>query len=102
MIELPEASVLAEQITATLAGKKIVRAAANQSPHKFAWFSGDPAHYNHLLAGKTISHANAFGNHVEVQADEMLLVLSTNLHYHPKGEKPPKKLQLLLEFSDST
>jgi formamidopyrimidine-DNA glycosylase len=102
MIEIPEAAVIAAQINATLRGKTVARATANQSPHKFAWYSGDPANYNNLLAGKTIAQANAYGNHVEVQSDDMLLVLSVNLHYHPQGDALPKKHQLLLEFSDQT
>ena len=53
MIELPEAVVLARQVTETLAGKRIANAIANTSPHKFAWYAGDPAHYNDRLAGRT-------------------------------------------------
>jgi len=102
MIELPEANIYARQITETLAGKQIARATANQSPHGFAWYTGDPAAYDHLLAGKTFQQAKAYSNHVEIQVDEMLLVLSTNLHYHRQGEKPPKKHQLLLEFTDGS
>ncbi len=36
MIELPEAHVIAQQVTETLRGKQISRAIANASPHKFA------------------------------------------------------------------
>ena len=43
MIELPEAVVIARQITETLGGRRIERAVANASPHKFAWYTGDPA-----------------------------------------------------------
>jgi len=46
MIELPEAVVIAQQITETLGGKRIAHAVANASPHKFAWYTGDPATYN--------------------------------------------------------
>jgi hypothetical protein len=46
MIELPEAVVIAQQITETLGGKRIAYAVANASPHKFAWYTGDPAEYN--------------------------------------------------------
>jgi formamidopyrimidine-DNA glycosylase len=102
MIELPEAAVYAQQINATLRSKKISHAVANQSPHKFAWYSGDPANYNHILAGKTINHASAYGNHIEIQVDDVLLVLSVNLRYHAEGEKLPPKHQLLLEFADHT
>jgi formamidopyrimidine-DNA glycosylase len=102
MIELPEAVVLSKQVTDTLAGKRIERVEANHTPHKFAWFSGDPADYQALLAGKTIQHALYFGNHVEIHADDMLLVISTPMHYHAAGEQPPEKHQLLLAFDDHT
>ena len=102
MIELPEAIVLANQVTRTLAGKRITQAVANQSPHKFAWYSGNPAEYTQKLAGKTITSARGVGCHVEISADDMLLVLGTPLHYHDEGEKHPSKHQLLLEFEDLT
>ncbi len=102
MIELPEATVIAEQISTTLQGKRIKAAIANQSPHKFAWYTGDPAGYNERLAGKTIGTAAAYGNHMEIRAGDMILLVSTPLRYHAGGEKPPTKHQLLLEFDDAT
>jgi len=102
MLELPEAVVIASQINQTLKGKRIASAMANQWPHKFAWYTGDPADYNNKLTGKTIQSAEAFGNHIEINLDEQILVLSINLHYHDEGEKLPKKHQLLLEFEDFT
>ena len=91
MIEIPEAEVLAQQIKRTLTGKHIQKATANQSPHKFAWYSGDPAEYNTHLADKTITGARAFANFVQINADELRLVLSTSLRYLAAGEKPPAK-----------
>jgi formamidopyrimidine-DNA glycosylase len=102
MIELPEAAVLARQINQTLIGRQIHHATANQSPHKFAWYTGDPAKYNGLLAGKIIRGAEAFGNHVEIRADDMLLVISTPIRYHAKGEKLPGRHQLLLALDNGT
>jgi formamidopyrimidine-DNA glycosylase len=102
MIELPEAVVLSKQVTETLAGKHIVRVEANHTPHKFAWFSGDPGNYQALLGGKAIQQALYFGNHVEIHADGMLLVISTPMRYHAVGEQPPEKHQLLLAFDDNT
>ena len=55
MIELPEAYVLAEQIRQTLVGNIIRSAAANTRPHAFAAYTGDPAAYNAMLYGKTIT-----------------------------------------------
>jgi formamidopyrimidine-DNA glycosylase len=102
MIELPEAAVLAKQIQQTLAGKQIKQVIANQSPHKFAWYSGDPASYNERLSGKVIRSAKAFGGHLEIRADDMLLVISTPIRYHAANEKLPKKHQLLVTFDDDT
>ncbi len=102
MIELPEAVVLACQVSNALRDKRILTATANQSPHKFAWYSGDPATYRHLLAGKIIRAAAAYGNHVEIYADDVTLVISTPMRYHTAGEKTPPKHQLLLEFDDRT
>lgn len=102
MVELPEAVVLTEQINNTLVGKRIIRATANNTPHSFAWYTGDPANYHNLLAGKTIRGAETFGDHIEIKADDMILHISTPLRYHAVGEKLPKKHQLLLEFEDAT
>ncbi len=102
MIELPEAAVLAKQINQTLTGKRIRQAIANQSPHKFAWYNGDPAEYNDRLAGKVLAGAQAFGGHVEIQAGDRLLVISTPIRYHATNDPLPKKHQLLIGFDDAT
>ena len=102
MVELPEAAVLAKQIQQTLTGKRIRQAIANQSPHKFAWYSGDPGQYNDRLTGKVIRGAEAFGGHLEIGADGMLLVISTPIRYHAKNERLPKKHQLLVTFEDDS
>ncbi len=102
MIELPEATVLAEQIKKTLTGQRIIHVIANASPHKFAWFTGDPIHYPSMLTGKVIQNTAAFGNYVEIHAEDKVLVISTPILYHAKGEKPPKKHQLWIEFEDCT
>lgn len=102
MLELPEAAVLAVQINQTLAGRRIAKATAGHSPHKFAWYSGDPAEYNERLAGKMIHTAAPYGGTVEMQVNGWLLVVSTALRYHPPGERLPKKHQLLLEFDDGS
>lgn len=102
MIELPEATVIARQIGETLGGKRIVFAAANTSPHKFAWYSGDPATYNERLAGKVIGNAEGVGGCIEFNAGDMTLSISAPIRYHAQGEKRPKKHQLLIEFDDGT
>ena len=108
MIELPEAYVLTQQISQTLVGKTIRRAMANTHPHSFAWYSGDPAAYNAMLAGKEVTDSGALTRDacscdiVGIICGDMLLSISTPIKYHPPGEKLPKKHQLLLEFEDDS
>lgn len=104
MIELPEAAVLARQLNAAVSGKTIQRVTAAQSPHKFAWFSGDPAAYAGLLTGKTLGAAAAWGGLVEIQVEDLELLFGdgVNLRFQHAGEERPLKHQLLLEFTDGT
>ena len=50
MLELPECVVIAGQMNETIQGRTITEAVAGHSPHKFAFFNGDPApvSYTHL------------------------------------------------------
>ena len=105
MIEIPEAYVLSEQIEQTLVGKTIVRATANAHPHSFAMYTGDPAAYGAMLAGKRVTGSNpgtgyTCGGNTEIVCEDMLLVISTPIKYHAPDAKPPAKHQLLLEFDD--
>jgi len=104
MIELPEAAVLAGQIEETISGKRIKSVVAAQTPHKLAWYFGDPQKYGELLTGKTISQAAAHGGMVEITAGSAKLLFSdgANLRHYRPGEKLPDKHQLLLEFDDGS
>ena len=104
MIELPEAFVIAKQLSKELAGKNILNVVAAQNPHKFAWYSGDPHTYHDLLGNKRIVGSKSFGGQIELCADSMTLVFSdgVNPQYHVDRDSLPKKHQLLLEFGDHT
>ncbi len=104
MIELPEAVNLAKQLTETIKGKKIKEVIAGYSPHKFAWYHGDPADYNAQLKGKTIGTAVSYGGLVEMNADGYMLLFGDGvaLRFHNKDEKRPAKHQLLVEFEDTS
>jgi formamidopyrimidine-DNA glycosylase len=104
MIEIPEAASLSQQIVKTFKGRKITQVVANLSPHKFAWFHGNPQGYDALLRGKTITGAVAWGGLLEVHAGDVFLLFGdgVNLRFHAKGEKRPAKHQLLIEFDDGT
>ncbi len=104
MIELPEAAVLAKQINETVVGKKIKNVIAAQTPHKLAWYFGDPQEYRSLLIGKIISAAASYGGQVEIAAGDAKVLYSdgVNLRYCNRGEKLPDKHQLLLGFDDGS
>jgi formamidopyrimidine-DNA glycosylase len=104
MIELPEATVLARQINETVVGKKIKNVIVAQTPHKLAWYFGNPQEYKSLLTGKVISGATSYGGQVEITAGNAKLLFSdgVNLRCYNKSEKPPDKHQLLVEFDDGS
>ena len=104
MMELPEAAVLAKQINETVAGKRIKDVIAAQTPHKLAWYFGDPQDYRNLLVGKVVSGATSYGGQVEITADKAKLLFSdgVNLRYYSEGAKWRDKHQLLLEFHDGS
>lgn len=104
MIEIPEAAVLAGQLSTSLAGKKIENVIAGSSPHKFAWYYGSPDGYRDIAAGKVFQGARAIGGMVEGTADDVRFLFSegANLRYLPAGGSLPKKHQLLAQFSDAS
>lgn len=104
MIEIPEALTLANQINNTISGKQIVNVVAAHTPHKFAWYHGDPQRYHEILVGKTINMAAACGGMVDIKAGNTTILISDGaaLRYHKQGENRPAKHQLLLEFTDSS
>jgi formamidopyrimidine-DNA glycosylase len=104
MIEIPEAVNLSKQLTETVSGKRIAGVVAGLSPHKFAWYHGDPKDYNALLRGKIIDTAVARGGMVEVRAGDAVLLFTDGvvLRFHVKDEQRPRKHQLLVEFEDAT
>lgn len=100
MIEIPEAIVLSRQINETVQGKKINNVAAAQSPHKFAWYYGDPEGYKNLLVGRTVNGASAAAGYVEIDMGDIVLLFGEgiNLRMHGENEKRPQKCQMLTEF----
>jgi formamidopyrimidine-DNA glycosylase len=104
MIEIPEAESLSRQLTETVSGKRIVGVVAGLSPHKFAWYHGDPKDYDALLCGKTIGTAVAYGGMVEIGIGDAVILFSDGiiLKYHTRDEQHPQKHQLLIEFEDAT
>lgn len=104
MIEIPEAENLSRQLAETVSGKRIVETVAGLSPHKFAWYHGDPRDYDALLGGKTVGTAVAHGGLVEIRIGDAVALFGDGvvLRSHARNEQRPRKHQLLIEFDDAT
>jgi formamidopyrimidine-DNA glycosylase len=104
MIELVEAIVLTAQLNKTIKGKKIKDVIAMKSPHKFAFFHGEPDKYPALLTGQIVKEIQANGGQIEMKFGDISLVFGdgVGLRYYEKNEKKPDKHQLLIEFKDQS
>lgn len=106
MIELPEAIRIAGQIRTEVAGKRIRTAVRGNSPHKFAFYSGEPEYYASILAGRTVGEASGKGLSILVPVNPgyalVLGVGGERILLHQDSSTLPKKHQLLLEFTDGT
>jgi len=104
MLELPEAWTLADQLRAVATGRVITDVVANASPHRMAFFSGDPAAYGPALAGRRLTDAQAFGGLVDITVGEWALVLGdgVTLRRISPGQALPAKHQLALRLDDGS
>lgn len=103
MIEIPESQTLAQQVAGMLSGRTITDVFNATHPHKFTWYSGDPADYRALLAGKAILSAEGHGAFVDMLLeDDTHIAVSdgVNLRYYPAGADIPPKYQLLVTLDD--
>lgn len=104
MLEIPESHTLARQLNDTVLGRRAVRVAANETPHGFAFYTGDPAEYPALLEGKRIDGARAVAGQVELLLEDVALLLGdgVNLRRLEPQEKLPQKRQLLMGLDDGS
>ena len=106
MIELPEATVIARQMTEELREKKIESGIRGNSPHKFAFYNRPPEEYEAILKGKTMGTAIEQGSYVWASIEpDYVLVLGEGgerILFHKNECTLPKKHHLLLHFEDDT
>ena len=102
MLEIPEANVIAGQINEHLRGRRVIAVSANESPHKFAWFYGDPQLYEARLMDKEVRSAAAWGGQIEIDFGKTKVVVGdgVNLRLYEKDINLPSKHQLLVRFED--
>jgi len=104
MLEIPEAIVVSRQLRETVTGKRIKKVIAAASPHKFAWFFGEPSEYDALLRGRTVENAVPYGGRIEISAEGAVLNFGDGviLRYYEADEMLPEKHQLLVTFDDDS
>lgn len=102
MIELPEAVSISGQLNDTVFGKRIAGVIAVHTPHKLAWYYGDPSTYSDMLIGKTVGKASPFGSMVEIKVENVNILFGegVGIRFHGENKPHPVKHQLLIEFDD--
>ena len=107
-IELPEVTILAKQMNEVLIGKKIVRYKLQdyERLQKIGFINKQISDFDQLR-GQTISSISCRGNTIIIKLEfDINLVLAPEyggtLLYHPNLSKIPKKIHLVLQFSDET
>jgi len=103
-MELPEAVNMARQISETLRGKRIAGVTAAHTPHKLAWYYGEPGAYSDLLKGRTVGMASPFGSMVEIEAGGARVLFGEGVaaRFHHRSDPHPARHQLLIEFDDGS
>ena len=93
MIELPEATTIARQITAELKGKRIADGNRGNSPHKFAFYNRPPEEYKAILKDKTIGPATINGPLILVPVEPGYTIIlgggGERILYHCNAAKLP-------------
>ncbi len=105
MIEIPESTVISRQAAGILTGKVVTQVVEANSPHKFTWYNGDPAHYPDLLCGRRIEEVHGYGAFIDLVMDQdthLLISDGTHMRYFRAGEKYPPKYQLIVGLDDGS
>lgn len=105
MLEIPESKTISIQSGSMLKGKIVTSVFSPKSPHKFAFFNGDPAGYTGLLEGREIMSAKGHGMFVDIGFDKDITLTigeGTSIRYHPPSSLAPEKYQLLITFDDES
>jgi len=106
MFELPEYTILAKQINATLTGKTVKAGSLGNSPHKFVWYNRKPEEFAQLTAGKVIGAARVQGRWLSIALEPGYILLfgecGGKILFHPAGAPLPAKNHLLIHFNDGS
>jgi formamidopyrimidine-DNA glycosylase len=106
MFELPEYTILARQMNATLTGKTVHQGLLGNSPHKFVWYNRTHDEFEQLTLNKRVGIAQVRGRWLMLDLEPgYRLVLGEcggKILFHSPGASLPVKYHLLLSFSDGS
>jgi formamidopyrimidine-DNA glycosylase len=105
MLEIPESRTIGLQAGETLTGRRIKKVITATSPHKFAFYCGNPARYTDLLTGRQVKSTKGHGMFVDIYCDENTCITigdGTNMRYYASFEQRPEKHQLLIVFDNDS
>lgn len=105
MIEIPESKIISRQAAGILTGRTVVEVTPATSPHKFAFYNGDPLAYPSLLTGHRIETVEGYGAFVDVVLEDdvhLLIGDGTIMRYYRAGEEWPLKHQQLITLDDGS
>jgi len=105
MLEIPESKTISLQAGKTLMNRRIAEVFNASSPHKFAWFYGDPSGYAKILSGRQVISTSGHGMFVDIHCDADVCITigdGTNMRYYSPFEQRPEKYQLLIVFDDGS
>jgi len=103
MLEIPESRTISLQTDKILARRTIAEVFPASSPHKFAFYNGDPAMYPALLKAKQILSTKGHGMFVDIYFDDDICITigdGTNIRYYSSIDQCPQKHQLLIVLDD--
>ena len=105
MLEIPESKTISLQAGNTLINRRIKEVVHATSPHKFAFYCGDPTGYSKLLIGRKVKSTKGHGMFVDIYCDDNICITigeGTNMRYYSPFEPRPEKHQLLIVFDDGS
>jgi formamidopyrimidine-DNA glycosylase len=105
MLEIPESTTIGKQADKQLKNRKVLNIINASSPHKFAFYNGNPLDYPKLLEGCLIKSVKGHGMFIDINCDQDTTISigeGTNLRYYDASAPRPDKHQLLIVLDDGS
>jgi formamidopyrimidine-DNA glycosylase len=105
MIEMPEATIIAQQMESKLTGKTFKQFSPGNLTHKFLWLNRSYEEFAQIIPGLQIVGASSYGRSIYLNLGSHMLWWGDTggkLLYNPPGGNLPKKYHLKWLFEDNS